>query len=350
MSEPESQPQSRSRRSTVRRIVVLCLFVGIVGTMLWLQSQTQFGDWTQVPVARAGAHDITREEVILELRQSLWRKQLQWSQLSPLEQQQQRELALEKLIDSHLLEQAAQSASLNESAIQQEAERRVQQNIRQFENLDVWKNRAAGQGLTENLFRDQLLRETRITLFLEQQLAAQPVDESEVRQWYESHRNTCVIPQKARASHLFLTIHDAEKPAVESEIRRFHQMIVSGQASLADLARKHSDDSRTKSKGGDLGWFSYDRVPEDFAKEVFQLAPNQLSKPFLTRLGWHIVLLHEKEPSRPATYEECRDEIFARLEDLRRTELLKALLQSLRQTHHIKIHAQKLATVEPPTS
>lgn len=341
----ESDPPPQPRRSFTGRFVVLLMTIGLLATALLYQHQ-----WLQTSVARVGNHDITREELILELRHLLWRQQLKWENLTPEQQQQQRELAIQKLVDSHLLEQASSVAKLNESAIQREVERRLQQSIRQFENIDAWKARASAQGIDEVLLREKLLRETRITFFLEKNLSSISVQETDIRQWYEANRSSCRIPQRAHASHLFLTIHDAEKSNREKEIHSYHQQIVNGQSSLAELARKHSEDPRSKSNGGDLGWFSIDRVPEDFATQVFSLSPNQLSQPFLTNLGWHVVLLHEKQPSRPATYEECRNDIYAQLEEARRTETLQTITQSLRETQSVVIHSKILAALEPPSS
>ncbi|MFC0677192.1 peptidylprolyl isomerase [Lysobacter korlensis] len=64
---------------------------------------------------------------------------------------------------------------------------------------------------------------------------------------------------------------------------------VAGGADFAELAREHSEDPSTQGRGGDLGWFAPDQFGPDFAAPVKALSDQQVSKPFRTQAGWHIV-------------------------------------------------------------
>jgi parvulin-like peptidyl-prolyl isomerase len=57
------------------------------------------------------------------------------------------------------------------------------------------------------------------------------------------------------------------------------------------LAMKNSLDDTNKDNGGDLGWFSYDMMVEDFAAAAFSLEPGQISDPVETYYGYHIIQL-----------------------------------------------------------
>lgn len=337
---PDSTDSPKRRKSAALPILLLIGIITVV-VMLCLDLST---------IAQVGQHRITNEEASLALRESLWKQQLSWHELTPEQQQTQRELALQNLMDAHLLHQLSLTANLDEQAIQQEAERRLQQNIKQFENSSAWQQRISAQNLSEIQLREQFIRDTRAIYFLEKQLTQHPTSNSDVLQWFKDHPSSYQIPASAHASHLFLTIHDAEKSQREKTIHHFHQLITRSQATLSDLAKQHSDDPRTKNTGGNLGWFSVDRVPADFAEQVFQLKPNQLSEPFLTKLGWHIVLLHDKRPARAASFDECRDEIFAQLESQRRNLLTKSLLETWRANHNYQLHINRLSKLTPPTS
>ena len=48
-------------------------------------------------------------------------------------------------------------------------------------------------------------------------------------------------------------------------------------------------------KGGDLGWFSKGAMVKDFEKVAFSLKPGEISEPFKTQFGWHIVKVIEKQ-------------------------------------------------------
>ncbi|MGD8275331.1 MAG: peptidylprolyl isomerase [Thiohalocapsa sp.] len=73
--------------------------------------------------------------------------------------------------------------------------------------------------------------------------------------------------------------------------RRLEQLrlrIVGGD-DFGTLARAHSDDTGTALQGGDLGWVDPgDTVPE-FEEVMDALAPGEVSEPFQSPFGWHIV-------------------------------------------------------------
>lgn len=62
-----------------------------------------------------------------------------------------------------------------------------------------------------------------------------------------------------------------------------------GGADFADLANRNSEDTGSAPRGGDLGWFAQDEYGADFGVQVAQLADGQVSEPFKTQAGWHIV-------------------------------------------------------------
>jgi peptidyl-prolyl cis-trans isomerase SurA len=77
-----------------------------------------------------------------------------------------------------------------------------------------------------------------------------------------------------------------------SRLQRLRERIIGG-SDFAELAKVHSDDP-SSSKGGDLGWMSPgDTVPE-FERAMNQLRDNEISQPFQSPFGWHIVQVQER--------------------------------------------------------
>ena len=62
---------------------------------------------------------------------------------------------------------------------------------------------------------------------------------------------------------------------------------------FSDLALSNSDDTVTASKGGDLGWVSPGDLVPAFEKAMNALVVNQVSDPFKTQFGWHIIQVLE---------------------------------------------------------
>ena len=71
-------------------------------------------------------------------------------------------------------------------------------------------------------------------------------------------------------------------------LESIHQRINAG-ADFASLARASSDDKAAAAEGGSLGWVSPGVMVPAFEEEMDKLKPGEISRPFLTQFGWHIV-------------------------------------------------------------
>ena len=66
------------------------------------------------------------------------------------------------------------------------------------------------------------------------------------------------------------------------------QRIAAG-GDFADIARASSDDKAAAAEGGSLGWVNPGMMVPAFEEEMNKLKPGEISQPFLTQFGWHIV-------------------------------------------------------------
>ncbi len=99
---------------------------------------------------------------------------------------------------------------------------------------------------------------------------------------------------QTRARHILIrpnelvTDDDAKNRLAQLKLR------LEGGDNFEELARSHSEDPGSAVNGGDLGWTNPgDMVPE-FENEMDQLEPGEISNPFKTPFGWHIVQVLER--------------------------------------------------------
>ncbi|MCE2988569.1 MAG: peptidylprolyl isomerase [Burkholderiales bacterium] len=106
-------------------------------------------------------------------------------------------------------------------------------------------------------------------------------------------KNAVPTVQQTRARHILLKNNPAlTEEEARTRLTRLRERIIGG-ADFAELAKVHSDDP-SNAKGGDLGWISPgDTVPE-FERVMNQLRDNELSQPFQSPFGWHIVQVMER--------------------------------------------------------
>lgn len=92
-----------------------------------------------------------------------------------------------------------------------------------------------------------------------------------------------------QARHILIrTEEGATDTAAKAKLETLRARVAGG-ASFADLASQDSEDNISKARGGDLGWFAQDDFGPEFGAQVSTLSDGQVSVPFKTQAGWHIV-------------------------------------------------------------
>jgi peptidyl-prolyl cis-trans isomerase C len=109
----------------------------------------------------------------------------------------------------------------------------------------------------------------------------------------------------------------AQKP--ETEVHARHILVATeddAQAALKrlkageDFAKVAKDVSKDPgSEGGDLGWFTKDRMVPEFADAAFKLEPGQLSQPVKSKFGWHIIKVEDKRQKSFPPFDEVKEQV-----------------------------------------
>lgn len=203
----------------------------------------------------------------------------------------------------------------------------------QFGDEKAFLREVRSNAFSISSLRERIADQVRSLQWLEKRIAVETaVSESECREFYETHLALFAQPVRFRASHLFLAA-PAETPPEVVESRR--EMIDALAARLARgetlplLALEASEDEATKSRDGDLGFFSSGRMPPEFFAEVEKLAPGQRSQPFRSHLGFHIVAVAEIRPARVLSFADARGEILLARANERRALMAERLADKL---------------------
>ncbi len=124
--------------------------------------------------------------------------------------------------------------------------------------------------------------------------------------------------------------------AIRAKMQRLRQRIVEEGEDFEDVARLESADPGSAPKGGDLGWTSPGSFIPRYEQEVAKLAPGEISQPFRTDYGWHIVqLLDRKE--RDTTDEVKRDRAIQAIRSGKQEQETDIWLRQLRDEAYVEI-------------
>ena len=119
------------------------------------------------------------------------------------------------------------------------------------------------------------------------------------------------VPNRVHPEHiLFMTVGktDAEVEEIKKKADDILKQAKKG-GKFDDLAKKYSEDSGSKDKGGDLGWITQGQTVAEFEKTAFSLGPGQISDLVKTQYGFHIIKVLEKETAHTKPFDEVKDSL-----------------------------------------
>jgi peptidyl-prolyl cis-trans isomerase C len=112
---------------------------------------------------------------------------------------------------------------------------------------------------------------------------------------------------------------EASKAQAEQEVKARHILVETEAQARAALKRVRSGEDFAKvadqvskdpgSRGGELGWFTKDRMVPEFADAAFKMQPNQISEPVKSQFGWHIIKVEERREKPFPKLEEVREQV-----------------------------------------
>ena len=259
----------------------------------------------------------------------------------PERQPQVRERFIDDLIDQRLMSDFL--ASRRTEATPEELDARITGVRQMIERSGQSPDDVLAKlGITDEMFRKSLA----LPLAWNQHVR-RVVTDGELLGHFTAHRAR-YDGSRRRASQIVLTLlPDADAAAREAAIEKLKGVrdeITSGKLTFADAAKAHSQ-SPSKDQGGDMGWAVYgSRIPGEIADVAFDLPVGQVSEPFVSRFGAHLLLVTEEEPGQ-LSLEDVRDELLA---DLGRTLWSQQLVELKAAAKITRENAPPAEPVEQP--
>ena len=183
-----------------------------------------------------------------------------------------RRVIVEFLIQNELFAEAAVKQKVNSSAIFKQP-------------THYWDRRNLRDAFFNEKIRDQ-------------------VSDAEARSYYDAQIKNFSGSEEVRASHILVRTEDKAKEIFE---------LIAHDGSFADLARQHSQDSNSSTKGGDLGYFGRGHLAPAMEKAAFGTPVGEVALPVRSQLGWHVIKVIDKRTRQAPAFEAVKDRIRTRL-------------------------------------
>lgn len=249
-------------------------------------------------------------------------------------------VAIEQLVDQRLLRGEIERERI--LVARSEVERRLEMLKKQVASRGTeWDRFLEQLGRDDGAIREQIEQELALDLLLRPKLTP-----AKIAAGFEQHHRE-IDGTRLRVSHIVLrpdaALGDEGYAATLARATAIRREILQGRATFAEAAARHSA-GPSHSRGGDLGWITRDGPLVDaFAKQAFALSKGDVSKPFVTPFGIHVVQVTDAEPGR-AVLEALRPKIEALLA----ATMLREMLARLRASTAVS-YAPGVAHFDPAT-
>ncbi|MGH8176817.1 MAG: peptidylprolyl isomerase [Steroidobacter sp.] len=138
------------------------------------------------------------------------------------------------------------------------------------------------------------------------------------------------VVSQVHARHILLRTSELEDDqTVQQKLAAIRERIVTGGEDFAAIAAVTSQDPGSAADGGDLGWAGPGTFVPEFEKQIKDLGENDITQPFKTQYGWHVVQLLGRR-QHDATDDMRRQRAFAELRESKAEEETELWLRRLR--------------------
>ena len=137
------------------------------------------------------------------------------------------------------------------------------------------------------------------------------------------------VVSQVHVRHILVRTSELEDDqTVQQKLAGIRERILKGE-DFGTIAAVTSSDTTSAAEGGDLGWNGPGTFVPEFEKQLDALSENEISPPFKSQYGWHIVQLLGRRV-HDATQDKVRQQVYAQLRESKAEEETELWLRRLR--------------------
>ncbi|MEX0606562.1 MAG: peptidylprolyl isomerase [Halofilum sp. (in: g-proteobacteria)] len=133
---------------------------------------------------------------------------------------------------------------------------------------------------------------------------------------------------------------ESQEDAARERLSELRQRLQSG-ADFTNLAQAHSEDDSSAPEGGELGWIGPGDLPTVVHEVIHSLPTGELSEPFQSPMGWHLVEVLERREQEGDAEQQRRTEARQALYQRKLQEESQRWLQQLRDGAYVETRLEQ---------
>lgn len=150
-------------------------------------------------------------------------------------------------------------------------------------------------GMTEKQFKENIVQFLSLQKLMEPRIE---VTDEEMKAFFEENKDSMAEPAQVEASHILVEDEATAKEVAEK---------LKDGGDFVALAKEYSTDEGNAENGGELGFFTADKMVPEFSEVAFAMKSDEVSDPVQTEHGYHIIKVTDKKEAKDAVYDDNVD-------------------------------------------
>ena len=113
----------------------------------------------------------------------------------------------------------------------------------------------------------------------------------------------------------------------EAEAKAARKKIDEGK-SFEEVAKELSKDPGSAKQGGDLGWFTREKMVKEFSDAAAQLKKGEVSGPVKSAFGWHIIKLEDSRKIPAPAFADVKEQIRGKLQETKLNDYISSIVKT----------------------
>ncbi|MCX7988538.1 MAG: peptidyl-prolyl cis-trans isomerase [Thermodesulfovibrio sp.] len=174
---------------------------------------------------------------------------------------------------------------------------------------------------------------TLINMLLEQELKnVQQVTEKDAKDYYEKNKDQFIKPTEVRLSQIVVK--------TDEEAKKVYERVDKGE-DFAKIAKELSKDEKTKTSGGDMGFFKKGQLDPQIENLAFSLRKGQVSMPVNRKDGLYIFKVTDVKGT-PIEFEQIKQQLTEQLKAKKQQDWFNSYIDELKKKHKVEINEKAL--------
>lgn len=174
------------------------------------------------------------------------------------------------------------------------------------------------------------------------------VSDKEIRDFYDSHRQDFVKPERVTLREIVILFEDATRAEAKARAEAIRRELDAG-GDFETLISRESQ-AASKERGGLVGPFGKGELRSEIEKAVEGLKPGQTAGPIESAKAFHILKVESREPEQITPLADARDDITERIRDAKFQEQVDGYLQKLWTGNFIYVYPKYGSAEWKPTA